>query len=276
MKNEKMNVEASMRELNIKNTISKIKKKLLVLSGKGGVGKSTVAVNIAFGLALKGFKVGILDIDIHGPSIAKMVGIEGKRLSDFSEDGRPMPIKVVENVWAMTIASLLKNEDDPIIWMGPLKSGAIKQFLGDIAWPELDYLIIDSPPGTGDEHLTINRELKGLDGAIVVATPQDVALIDARRTVRFCEELKIPILGIVENMSAFKCPHCGKPIDIFKGVGAEIIAKNHNIDVLGKIPIDPNIVESSDKGKPYVYHYSKTEGGKIYEEIVDKIIEKTK
>jgi Mrp family chromosome partitioning ATPase len=275
MQNAKLNIEDSMRELNLKNTLSKIRKKILVLSGKGGVGKSTVSVNVAFGLAIKGFKVGILDIDIHGPSIAKMTGIEGKVFSEFGEDGRPMPIKIAENLWAMTIASLLKNPDDPIIWRGPLKMGAIKQFLGDIAWPELDYLVIDSPPGTGDEPLTIVQLIGEVDGAIVVTTPQDVALIDVRRTVRFCEQLKVPILGIVENMSAFKCPHCGKPIDIFKGIGAEVIAKDYNIDILGKIPIDPNIVESTDKGIPYIYHYAKIEGGKAFDEIVEKVINKT-
>ncbi len=270
-----MEKKETMQDVNLKSNLGKIKKKFVVLSGKGGVGKSTVAVNIAYGMAIKGYKVGILDVDIHGPSVAKMVGIEGKKLETISSDGRPEPIKVLENLYALSVATMLKNHDDPVIWRGPMKMNAIKQFLADISWPELDCLIVDCPPGTGDEPLSVLQILGDVEGSVIVTTPQDVALIDVRRTVRFCEQLNVNILGVVQNMAAFKCPHCGESIDIFKGNGAQTIADDYNIDVLGSIPIDSNIVASGDKGRPYIYDFGKTDGGKEFENIVDKIIDKS-
>lgn len=262
------------REVNLKDNISRIKYKIVILSGKGGVGKSTVAVNLAYGLGLRGKKVGILDIDIHGPSLAKMLGIEGKVMQIAVGRKRPAPIKVVENIYALTIASMLKNPDQPIIWRGPLKMHAIKQFLSDIEWPPLDYLIIDCPPGTGDEPLSIIQLLKKVDGAIIVSTPQDVAFLDARKTINFAKALDTPILGIIENMSGFKCPYCGKDIDLFKKGGAKKAAIDLKVDILGEIPIDTNIVNTSDNGRPFIYDFNKLPAAKSMEKIVDKVLGK--
>nr|HPR17930.1 Mrp/NBP35 family ATP-binding protein [Candidatus Cloacimonadota bacterium] len=235
--------KAKEADQRLQDNLAKIKHKLIVISGKGGVGKSTVAVNVAQGLAAVGKKVGILDVDIHGPSIAKMLGIEGKKLM-ASEGELPAPVQVTENLWALTIATLLDNPDEPIIWRGPLKMGVIKQFLQDIEWPELDFLIIDSPPGTGDEPLSVVQILKSVDGSLIVSTPQDISLLDARKTIKFSQKMNVPILGIIENMSTFVCPHCHKEIDIFTGMGVQKAADDFAIDILGKIPIDVNIVKS--------------------------------
>lgn len=263
--------EASKR---LQDNLDRIKHKLIVISGKGGVGKSTVAVNVAFGLAALGKKVGILDVDIHGPSIAKMLGIEGRRLKVTKEGELPAPIQVTENLCALTIATLIDNPDEPIIWRGPLKIGAIKQFLQDIQWPELDYLIIDSPPGTGDEPLSVVQTLKKVDGSLIVSTPQDISLLDARKTIKFSQKMNVPVLGIIENMSTFVCPHCNEKIDIFKGSGVQKAAKDFNIDILGKIPIDVNIVKSGDKGYSILTKGRESISSKEFLSIIEKIIKK--
>ena len=180
-----------------------------------------------------------------------MLGIEGKKLM-ASEGELPAPVQVTENLWALTIATLLDNPDEPIIWRGPLKMGVIKQFLQDIEWPELDFLIIDSPPGTGDEPLSVVQILKSVDGSLIVSTPQDISLLDARKTIKFSQKMNVPILGIIENMSTFVCPHCHKEIDIFTGMGVQKAADDFAIDILGKIPIDVNIVKSGDSGKSLI------------------------
>lgn len=273
--NSKENAEKKIQdETHLKDNLARIKHKLLVISGKGGVGKSTIAVNLAYGLAFLGKKVGILDIDIHGPSIAKMLGIEGKTLGLSKISNRPMPVKVHDNLYAMTIATLIQDVDAPVIWRGPLKMGVIKQFLQDIEWPELDYLIVDSPPGTGDEPLSIVQILKKVDGSIIVSTPQDVAILDARKTIKFSEKLSVPVLGIIENMSGFTCPHCGKKIEIFQGKGAIKAAHDFNIDILGKIPIDNKIVQTSDAGRPYIYDYNSLPAALEMKNIVNKILKK--
>ncbi len=261
-------------ESNLEDNISRIKHKLIVISGKGGVGKSTVSVNLAYGLASSGFKVGILDVDIHGPSIAKMLGIEGRTLTVPEGKKRPGPVKVSENMFALSIAFLIANPDEPIVWRGPLKMGAIKQFLQDIEWPELDFLIIDSPPGTGDEPLSVIQLIKDLSGSIIVSTPQDVALLDARKTIKFSQKLHVPVLGIIENMGKFTCPHCGEAIDIFKGLGVEKAAKDFNIEILGKIPIDMKISEMGDKGGSFIDVYRETDSAREMKKIVNRIIEK--
>ncbi|MCK4694979.1 MAG: Mrp/NBP35 family ATP-binding protein [Candidatus Cloacimonetes bacterium] len=266
--------EKQSEELRLKENLDRIKYKLIVISGKGGVGKSTVAVNVAFGLAAQGKKVGLLDVDIHGPSIAKMLGIEGKAL-EISPTGKyAMPVKVNENLYAMTIASLIKNPDEPVIWRGPLKMGAIKQFLQDIRWPELDYLIVDSPPGTGDEPLSVIQILKKVDGSLIVSTPQDLALLDVRKTIKFSQKMNVPIIGLIENMSTFVCPHCSKEINIFKGFGVKKAARDFNIDVIGKIPIDINIAESGDKGKSFLSESKNKIITQRFNEIINSITEK--
>ena len=256
----------------LKDNMSKIKHKILVLSNKGGVGKSSVAVNLACSLSEKDYKVGILDADLHGPSVAKMLGFEGKRLQGSPEG--ILPMSVSPNLVAVSMASLIETSDAPLIWRGPLKMMALKQFLGEVQWGNLDYLIIDSPPGTGDEPLSICQLIPELEGGIIVTTPQSVALLDSRKCVNFLKNLKIPILGIIENMSGLKCPHCGKNIDLFKSGGGKEAAQEFNLPFLGKIPIDLNIVIAADEGKPYICQYKDTETAQIFNRIVKAIIKK--
>ena len=259
-----------MRE-KINQRMDKIKHKLIIISGKGGVGKSMVAVNLAYGLLFQGKAVGILDIDIHGPSLAKMVGIEDRRLS-FSDNEVIEPIAITSSLRIVTIASLLEDADTPVIWRGPLKMKLISQFLGDVNWGELDYLVIDSPPGTGDEPLSIVQLVPGLSGAIIVTTPQEIALLDSRKSVNFVKSLKVSMIGIIENMSGLVCPHCGKEIDLFKTGGGERAAADLKVAFLGRIPIEPAIVDSTDQGRPFIRAYGKTSTARLMDEIVGKII----
>ncbi len=272
---EKVSInQPTEKDIHLKDNIDRIKNKIVVFSGKGGVGKSTVAVNLAYGLALNGKKVGIMDVDMHGPSIAKMLGIEGKKLGGPKSDDRPTPIKVHENLWALSIATFLPDVDEPVIWRGPLKNGAIKQFMQDIEWPELDYMIIDCPPGTGDEILSVAQILKNVNGSVIVSTPQDISFLDARKTIKFSKKMNIPILGIVENMAYLICPKCGEKIEIFAGNGAKKASKDFDVDILGSIPIDPNIVKTGDTGRPYIYDYNKLPAAKEMNVVVEKIINK--
>ncbi len=258
----------------INQNLKRIKHKIIVLSGKGGVGKSSVSVNTATALWLKGKKVGILDIDIHGPSIGKMTGIPPTKRLELNENGEPSPIKIRDNFYVLTIAVLLDSEDTPVVWRGPLKMGAIKQFLGDIQWPELDYLIIDCPPGTGDEPLSAIQLIGKVDGSIIVSTPQEVAFLDARKTINFSKMLKVPVIGIIENMSGFKCPHCGEITYIFKSGGAHKAARDLNVDILGQIPFEIEMVDAADNGILYVEKYQDSEASKKYLQIADAIIKK--
>jgi len=253
----------------LKERMLKIKHKLIVISGKGGVGKTTVAVNLAYGLAVKGNKVGILDVDIHGPNIPKMLGIEGKRLMG-SESGIE-PIEVLPNLKAVSLALLLEDKDRPVIWRGPLKMITIKQFLADVNWGELDYLIVDSPPGTGDEPLSVCQLIPDISGAVIVTTPQDVAILDSRKSVLFAKELAIPIAGIIENMSGFVCPHCKKEIDLFGIGGGERSAHDLSVPFLGRIPIEPEMVKLGDSGRPLIHFKKETETAKIMAGIINSI-----
>ncbi|MFO7896294.1 MAG: Mrp/NBP35 family ATP-binding protein [Candidatus Cloacimonadales bacterium] len=266
---EEMKKEQFMQE-----NLGRIKHKIVVLSGKGGVGKSTVAVNVAHELAAQGYKVGILDVDIHGPSIAKMLGIEGQTLTVASQEDRPFPIKVHENLYALTIATMMPDPDKPIVWRGPLKMGVIKQFLQDIQWPYLDFLIVDNPPGTGDEPLSVVQLLGDVTGSLIVSTPQKVAFLDARKTIKFSQQMNVPILGLIENMSGFVCPDCGSVHDIFKGDGTAQAAADFELDILGKLPIDPKIVLSGDNGKSFAADYPGSIPATEFKQIVDKIIKK--
>lgn len=247
--------------------MSEIKHKIMVMSGKGGVGKSTVAVNLALTLSMEGYKVGILDADIHGPNIPKMLGIEDKKPDVI--DSKIIPVSVL-NLKVMSMAFLLPDTDSPVIWRGPLKMKAISQFTNDVAWEDLDYMIIDLPPGTGDEPLSIAQLLKS-DGAIIVTTPQDVALLDSRKAVNFAKQLNVPVVGIIENMSGLICPHCGKEIDLFKKGGGEKASKELKVPFLGRIPIEMKIVESSDSGIPFVLNNGNSKAKEAFKNIILKV-----
>jgi ATP-binding protein involved in chromosome partitioning len=238
--------------------------KLIVLSGKGGVGKSTVSANISVILANRGYKVGLLDCDLHGPSIPKILGIEGKRL--MGENDRILPFEM-GNLRVVSLGLMLESRDSPVIWRGPMKMKAIQQLLHQTEWGSLDYFIVDLPPGTGDEPLSIVQLLKNVNGAIIVTTPQDVALESVRKSIAFARTLNVPILGIIENMSGFRCPHCGKVSYIFKQGGGERLAEEMGIRFLGRIPIDTRVVEEEDEGKVP----KESECLKLFEEVVDKI-----
>lgn len=254
----------------LREQLSKIKHKILVMSGKGGVGKSTVAVNVAVGLSLQDLMVGLLDVDLHGPNVPKMLGARDLKLSR-RPDGRLGAIKYSPNLKFLSIEPFLPSEDTAIIWRGPIKHSAIRQFIGDIEWGELDYLVIDAPPGTGDEPLTVAKTMPDAY-ALVVTTPQEVSLIDVKKAIKFCQKIKLRILGIVENMSGFICPHCGKPVDIFKKGGGQKLADELGVRFLGRIPVDPRIVDTGDAGKPLIAAYPESITAKAFEDLVRNII----
>ncbi|HVO77499.1 MAG TPA: Mrp/NBP35 family ATP-binding protein [Methanomassiliicoccales archaeon] len=271
---DKIDVRTMQKEdLKLIKSLMHIKHKIMVTSGKGGVGKSTVAANIAMVLSMKGYEVGLLDADIHGPNIPKMLHIEDAVLTG-DEEGL-MPVIVPPHLRVMSMAFIIKDRDNPVIWRGPMKMGAIRQFLADVRWGDLDYLIIDLPPGTGDEPLTIGQLIPDADGAVVVTTPQDVALLNSRKSVGFSRQLKIPVLGIVENMSGLICPHCGKEIDLFKVGGGEKAAKELKVPFLGRIPLDPKVVESGDDGMPIVLADSESPAAVAFGKLVDNILRQT-
>ncbi len=254
----------------IADNLNNIRNRVLVFSGKGGVGKSTVAVNLGLALSERQLKVGLLDVDIHGPNLAKMLGEEGQQLTSAGNN-KILPVSVTKNLSVVSMAFLLQDQNTPVIWRGPLKMKLIQQFLGDVVWGKLDWLVIDSPPGTGDEPLSV-AQLIPATGAIIVTTPQEVSLLDSRKAVNFARRLKLRIHGIIENMSGFVCPHCGKRINLFKEGGGEKAAKELGVPFLGRIPIDPKIVESGDDGKPFIVHYPESEASKAFNGIVDEVL----
>ncbi|MBN1329072.1 MAG: Mrp/NBP35 family ATP-binding protein [Candidatus Heimdallarchaeota archaeon] len=243
----------------------------VVASGKGGVGKTTVAVNIATALAKRGFSVGILDADITGPNVPKMIGLEEERPDFDSEEKKIIPIISPFGVKVISMEFLLENKADAVIWRGPLKMGAINQFLGDVKWGHLDYLIIDLPPGTSDEPLSVAQMIPKADGVIIVTTPQEVALLDVIKSISFVEKVGMQVLGIIENMSGFVCPHCNKEVNIFSKDGGKRAAEELKIPFLGAIPLDPKIVPLADEGKPIVTTEGKSR--EIFEKIIDKLLE---
>jgi len=261
------------KNLELKLKMSKIKHKIAVISGKGGVGKSTVTVNLAMAFATHGYvnSVGILDADITGPCIPKILGIKGQKLQAgppgiFPATG-PLGIKVV------SMDFLLPSDEAPVIWRGPLKMKAIQQFLSDIVWGELDFLFIDLPPGTGDEPLSVMQLLPSMDGVVIVTIPSEVSQIVVKKAVTFARKLNIPVIGIIENMSGFVCPKCGEKVDIFKAGGGRKIAEDLVIPFLGKIPIDPEICDDSDKGVPFIIENPNSPASKAFMEIVGKVEE---
>jgi Mrp family chromosome partitioning ATPase len=256
----------------IQQRLCLIKHKILVMSGKGGVGKSTVATNLAVTLVQQGNKVGLMDVDVHGPNIPKMLGLEGRPIA--GTEGNLQPVIHSSNLKVMSMAFFLRQDSDAVIWRGPLKGVLIKQFIKDVDWGKLDYLIIDAPPGTGDEPLSVAQLIEDADGAIIVTTPQEVALLDIRKSITFCRQINMKILGIVENMSGLACPHCHQNIDLFKSGGGARVAKEMNVPFLGSIPIDAKVVESGDNGLPIVADQPNCPVSKAYQEIVNKVIGK--
>jgi ATP-binding protein involved in chromosome partitioning len=261
--------KTSEEEIKISKALKKIKNRLLVFSGKGGVGKSTVAANLALAFAKKKMAVGLLDVDIHGPNLAKMLGVEDKRL-DVSPEGI-RAVNVNANLKLVSMSFLLQDPNLPVIWRGPMKMKAIQQFLGDVDWGNLDWLVIDSPPGTGDEPLSV-AQLIPATGALIVTTPQEVSLMDSRKAVAFARKLNLNILGIIENMSGMLCPHCGKRINLFKEGGGQRASLEMGVPFLGKIPLDPQIVTLGDDGKSFIDAQPESEASLAFMKIVEKII----
>ncbi len=238
---------SKLQDENITGSLAKIRHKLIVMSGKGGVGKSSVSASLAIRLAKNGYQVGLLDVDIHGPSLAGIMGVEG--LLDITNEKKVVPKRVNDNLKLVSMQSLMQDSDQAVIWRGPAKSGVIRQFVGDVQWENLDFLIIDAPPGTGDEPLTVAQTIPEAK-ALIVTTPQDVALSDVRKSINFCHVINMKVLGLVENMGPFACPCCGKTVALFKSGGGQTTARKMDIPFLGTLPFDPNVVKACDTGKP--------------------------
>lgn len=248
----------------------RIKRKIMVMSGKGGVGKSTVAVNLAVSLSMQGYRVGLLDVDIHGPSVPRLLNLENSQIQS-SGDGL-IPVEFSKNLKVMSMGFMLRERTDAVIWRGPMKHGVIKQFLKDVSWGELDYLIIDCPPGTGDEPMAVCQMIEDTEGAIIVTTPQEIALLDVRKSITFCKQLNINVLGVIENMSGFVCPHCNEITDIFSNGGAKLMAIEMGVPFLGSIPIDPGIGVACDEGTPHVIINAHSETAKAFASAIMSIV----
>ncbi len=254
----------------IKEKMGKVKYKIIVLSGKGGVGKSFVTASLAFALAARNRRVGILDADVHGPSIPRMVGVTGKRLY-ASPTGSIIPVEAPLGIKVVSIEFMLPSQDTPVIWRGPMKTAALRELLANVEWGELDYLLVDLPPGTGDEQLTIVQLIPDITGAIIVTMPSLVSRDVVEKAVNFAKRLNVRILGIIENMSYFVCPDGSVHYIFGRGAGEEI-ARKEGITLLGKIPIDPRISSANDEGVPFFLKYPDTPAAKAFLEVAEKVI----
>ena len=264
----------AQQEVAIKTSLAKIKHKILVMSGKGGVGKSTVSTNLALGLAKRGYQVGLMDVDLHGPDICRMLNLkQSLHEADKRTGGLLPPIQATENLKVVSLEYMMEDRDDPIIWRGPLKIQAIRQFIADIDWGNLDYLIIDAPPGTGDEPLTIANMIPDAQ-ALVVTTPQEIALADVRKSINFCHQVKMRIVGLVENMSGLICPHCNQVVDVFKSGGGEKTAKDFKVNFLGRVPMDPRVVIGGDDGNPYLSSSLESPAIAAFSGVIDNVVQK--
>jgi len=252
----------------VKVSLGKIKNKILVMSGKGGVGKTSTSVNLSIALANKGFKVGIIDVDLHGPDVPRMLGIEG--MPEVNQNKKLNPMRYSDNLKAISIESFTPNKDDAIIWRGPLKFSAIRQFIGDVDWGNLDFLVIDSPPGTGDEPLTVAQTITDAR-AVIVTTPQEVALADVGKSINFCKAVNMEIFGLIENMSGFACPHCNEMIELFGSGGGEKTAGQMGIHFLGSIPFDPRMVACGDSGACYQELHNNSAVTRAFGSVADKL-----
>jgi len=255
----------------LRTRMKKIKHKIAIISGKGGVGKTVTAVNLAIAFAMHGHenRVGLLDADLHGPCVPKMLGMEDKKLKVGPIGALPalgpLGLKVA------SMAFVLESKQVPVIWRGPLKMRAIQQFLSEIVWGELDFLLIDLPPGTGDEPLSVLKLLPEMDGVIIVTIPSEVSQTVVGKSITFSKQLNVPVIGIIENMSGFICPDCGKVTDIFRSGGGKKVAQEYSVPFLGKIPLDPRVCEASDLGHPFIMQYPDSPAAKAFMEIVEKI-----
>ncbi|MFO7739439.1 MAG: Mrp/NBP35 family ATP-binding protein [Desulfatiglandaceae bacterium] len=263
-------IERNQQDKIIETKLSRIGRKILVMSGKGGVGKSTVATYLALLLSERGYHVGLLDVDLHGPSIPHLLNVQGG--FDVSESETVKPYQFSENLGVVSLEMVLGDKDAAVIWRGPLKIGAIRQFISDIDWGDLDYLIVDSPPGTGDEPLTVAQTIPDAE-AVIVTTPQEISLADVRKSINFCRQVNMNIIGVVENMSKLSCPHCGMKISLFGSGGGARMAKQMGVRFLGEIPVESEMVEMADKGSlEALTHKSGLEINKAYHQLVDIII----
>ena len=261
------------RMVEIQNNMAKIKNKIVIISGKGGVGKTTVAVNLAISLASYGLRVGILDVDITGPNVLKMLGISPEIRPRVDPEAKKFyPVEGPLNTKVVSMAFLMQDMDTPVIWRGPMKMSAVRQFLGDALWGELDYLICDLPPGTSDETLDILQLIPD-ENVVVISTPQEVAIMDARKTIAMAHTMERNVLGIIENMSGFKCPHCGKYIDLYPPGGAEKASNDFKVTLLGKVPFEIEVSQQGDLGLPFVLKYPESDSSKAFKAIVNKIRE---
>ena len=252
----------------VKSSLDKIKNKIIVMSGKGGVGKSSTSVNLSIALSKKGHNVGLMDVDLHGPDVPRMLGLDG--MPEINSNHKLNPMRFSDNLKAISIEAFTQGKDDAIIWRGPLKFSAIRQFIGDVDWGDLDFLVIDSPPGTGDEPLTVAQTIKDAR-AVIVTTPQEVALADVRKSINFCKTVDMNIFGLIENMSGFSCPHCNEMIELFGSGGGERTAKQMGIDFLGSIPFDPKVVACGDTGACYQETHSDSAVTRAYAAVADKL-----
>ncbi|OQY03025.1 MAG: ATP-binding protein [Desulfobacteraceae bacterium 4572_123] len=256
------------QDAQVKGSLQKIKNKFIVMSGKGGVGKTSTSVNLAIALSEKGFKVGLMDVDLHGPDVPRMLGLSG--MLDLNPNRKLNPMKYSENLATVSIESLTPNKDDAVIWRGPIKYSAIRQFIADVEWGELDFLIVDSPPGTGDEPLTIAQTMSDAK-AIIVTTPQEVSLADVRKSINFCKTVKMDIFGLIENMSGLECPHCGKMIELFGSGGGEKTAADADINFIGRVPFDLNMVTAGDSGTCFQKKYANSPVTLAFGNVAEKM-----
>jgi Mrp family chromosome partitioning ATPase len=267
---------AGMKKSEPKKPLYPVRHTIMVMSGKGGVGKSTVSANLAVSLSMEGYRTGILDGDIHGPNIPKVLGVTGQYLTG-DKKGNIKPVEGPAGVKLVSVGNLLKNQDQPVIWRGPMKHSIMQHFIYDVAWGELDFLIVDLPPGTGDEPLSIAQLVRQAHAgsgphALVVTTPQDIALLDSRKSVEFSKSLGLKMLGVIENMSGMVCPHCGKRIDLFKKGGGERAARDLKVPFLGAVPIDPAVVADTDDGKPFVMSRTDSPVKKAFRDMVANLM----
>jgi Mrp family chromosome partitioning ATPase len=263
----------------VKQRLSNVKRKILVLSGKGGVGKSTVSAQLTFGFAARNMYVGLLDVDICGPSVPRMLGLQGQDVHQSSEGWSPVYVAGDDRLAVMSIGFMLPNPDDAIIWRGPRKNGLIKQFLTDVNWGPLDALLVDTPPGTSDEHLSIVTYLQeaNIDGAVIVTTPQEVALMDVRKEINFCKKVNLPIIGVVENMSGYCCPKCGHEENVFSPTtgGAQAMCTAMDVPFLGRVPLDARVAQAGDAGLPLSQLSPDGPVAKCIDKVIDAILEQT-